>query len=167
MLFSQGQEYPKSRAFYITPCAKNLLEWVWWWKRVSPSWSDQKEKKVTGTQLPHGSLWASQFSASTVLATEVHIKGVSMEVEFRICSHHSHRRSYELDRSKGIFPVPARTSHGEGFCRRTSRLCDFWGITSYSITVWLTAPIVLIKLMYIQAFASLDYHHGAEALISA
>lgn len=57
-------------------------------------------------------------------------------------------------------------SDGEELCRLTT-LCYFQGITSYSISIWLTAPIVLIKLTCIQAFASLDYHHGAEAMTSA
>lgn len=48
-----------------------------------------------------------------------------------------------------------------------SRLCYSQGITSYSVPVCLTAPIVLMKLTCIQAFASLDYHHGPEAIISA
>lgn len=47
-----------------------------------------------------------------------------------------------------------------------SRLCYFQGITSYSVPVCSTAPIVLMKLTCIQAFASLDYHYGTEAIIS-
>lgn len=84
-----------------------------------------KVEKNHSTQLPWATLGLRVLCVQIVAVTEVQRRGVNIEVESRIYSHHS---------CGSVFHMPTRNANGEELC------CPALDcIVSYSILVWLTA----------------------------